>query len=89
MLIFPIWIIFSSSLSVSSVFDPREPGMDVGFLFFHSYGKKAPLFYSICNGKFLWELKHGDLGLQSTCVAAAGSDAVIRMVCGVPLPQGV
>lgn len=43
MLIFLVLIIFFSPFFlVSSVFDPGEPGMDVGFLFLYSNGKKSP-----------------------------------------------
>lgn len=34
--------IFFPFCLVSSVFDPGEPGMDVGFLFLYSNGKKSP-----------------------------------------------
>ena len=37
---------FFFSLLVFGVFDPGQPGMDVGFLLFHSYGKYVPpLFF--------------------------------------------
>lgn len=32
---------FLFSFLVSGVFDPRQPRMDVGFLLFHSHGKRG------------------------------------------------
>ena len=45
---------FFFSLLVFGVFDPGQPGMDVGFLLFHSYGKYVPplFFFFFINQQF-------------------------------------
>lgn len=43
---------------VSSVFDPGETEMDMGFLFLHSNGKKSPFLKILC--QFLWEPENCD-----------------------------
>lgn len=54
--------------------------MDMGFLFLHSNGKKSPLKKilcqsSFCHRMFLWEPR------------VVTSDAILKVTCGVALPQ--
>lgn len=57
---------FFFSLLVFGVFDPGQPGMDVGFLLFHSYGMYVPplfFFYKLV----VFSLRFAYLLLISGC----------------------
>lgn len=69
--------------------------MDVGFLLLYSNGKKSPfLKNSLSKFNLQWKVfvrepENYGLDMQSVSAAAANSDAVLKVVSSVPLPQGV